>query len=116
MARAGATDIPREALDELKRHSDPMIGLWATYSLAVLPRRGPDAGPTAELENVAKFGGPAAELAARLLVALRATGEERERRLDEATEWLRRHHRQSAEIWSGWDVSDQGVVRRQAGR
>ena len=45
------TTIPREALDELKRHSDPMIGLWATYSLAVLPRGGPDPAPAAELET-----------------------------------------------------------------
>jgi hypothetical protein len=105
-------DIPRDALDELKGHSDPMIGVWATYSLAVLPPRGPDPGWISELENVARFQSPAGELAARLVGALRATGDERERRLDEATEWLRRHHPEAAEIWRGWEVQDQRVVRQ----
>ena len=36
------------------------------------------------------------------------TGEEREReqRLDEATDWLRRHHPEAAEIWRGREVRD----------
>jgi hypothetical protein len=93
--------IPREALDELRQQSDPMIGLWATYSLAVLPRSGPDPTITAELEKSAQVANPTGELARRLLGALRATGEERERRLDEATGWLRRHHPQASEIWRG---------------
>jgi hypothetical protein len=105
-------DIPREALDELKRHSDPMIGLWATYSLAVLPRGVPDAALAAELDRSAQAPDPTGELAARLLGALRATGGERERRLDQATLWLRRHHPQAAEIWRGWDVRDQHLVRK----
>jgi hypothetical protein len=104
-------DVPREALDELRRHSDPMIGLWATYSSAVLPRTGPDPALTADLEKAATAQGPTGELARRLLEALRATGEERERRLDEATEWLRRHHPEAAEIWRGREVRDQNVVR-----
>jgi hypothetical protein len=105
--------IPREALDELRRHPDPMIDLWATYSLAVLPRSGPDSALSAELEKAARAQGPTGELAGRLLDALRATSEERERehRLDEATEWLRRHHPQAAEIWRGWEVRDRMVVR-----
>jgi hypothetical protein len=103
--------IPREALDELRRHSDPMIGLWATYSLAVLPRSGPDPAMTAELERSARVPGATGELAARLLDALRATGEERERRLDEATDWLRRHHPQADEIWRGREVRDQRAVQ-----
>jgi hypothetical protein len=105
-------DIPREALDELKGHTDPMIGLWATYSLAVLPHGDPDPRPTAELENAAQGQGPTAELAARLLGALRAAGDERELRLDEATEWLRRHHPEAAEIWRGRGILDQRVVPR----
>lgn len=105
-------EISREALDELKRHSDPMIGLWATYSLAVLPRGGPDPAPAAELETSAQVSDPTGELAARLLGALRAKGGEREQRLDEATFWLRRHHPQAAEVWRGWEVRDQHLVRR----
>ena len=105
--------IPREALEELKRHPDPMIDLWATYSLAVLPRTGPDPALTAELEQAARAQGPAAELAGRLLDALRITDDEpqREHRLDEATGWLRRHHPQAAEIWRGWEVRDRSVAR-----
>lgn len=103
--------IPREALDELRRQSDPMIRLWATYALAVPPRPDPDPAMAAELEESAKVPGPTGELAARLLDAMRAAGEERERLLDETTEWLRHHHPQSADIWRGWEVRDYGVVR-----
>jgi hypothetical protein len=103
--------IPREALDELKHHSDPMIGLWATYSLAVLPRTGPDPALTAELEQAARAIGPTGELAGRLLDALRTAEErEREQRLDEATKWLRRHHHEAAEIWQGRQIRDEHVV------
>ena len=103
--------IPRQALDELRRHPDPMIAEWATYSLAVLSRGGPDSALAAELETSAHAPGPSGELATRLLAALRATGADRERQLDEATFWLRRHHPQAAEIWQGWDVRDLHVVR-----
>jgi hypothetical protein len=105
--------IPREALDELKGHADPMIGLWATYALAALPRGAPDPAATESLERAARGQGPAAELAGRLLEALRSPGGEpgREGRLDEATLWLRRHHPQAAAIWSGWEVRGQAVMR-----
>ncbi len=102
----------REALGELKRHSDPMIGLWATYSLAVVPHGDPDPAPAGDLAKAAAGGGPTAELAGMLRAALMATDEERELRLDEATEWLRRHHPQAAEIWTGWAVEDLRVVPR----
>jgi hypothetical protein len=104
-------DIPREPLDELKRHSDPMIGLWATYALAVLPRSGPDPAITAELEKAAHNSDADAALAALLLAALRTPEGERENRLDEATIWLRRHHSQAAKIWQGWEVRDRRLVR-----
>jgi hypothetical protein len=94
-------DIPREVLDELKRHPDPMTGLWAVYALAVVSRPGPDPEMTAELEKAASAPGPEGELAALLLAALRAPQEEREHRLDEATLWLRRHHPQAVKIWQG---------------
>jgi hypothetical protein len=105
-------DIPREALDELKRHPDPMIGLWASYSLAVVPHGDADPAPAGELTKAARGQGPTAELAALLHAALLAANEEREFRLDEATEWLRRHHPQAAEIWRGWEIQDRRVVPR----
>jgi hypothetical protein len=95
-------DIPREPLEELRRHSDPMVGLWAAYALARLPRPDPDPAMVAELEKAAGAPGPEGALATRLLDALRAPQEERERRLDEATVWLRSHHSQAVPIWRGW--------------
>lgn len=104
-------DIPSEALDELRRQADPMVALWATYSRAVLPRGGSDPALAADLEKQAGTPGPAGELAGMLLAALRSPGGERERRLDLAVVWLRRHHTQAAEIWRGWTVRDQHLVR-----
>lgn len=104
-------DIPREALDELRHHPDPMIRLQATYSMAVLSRSGPDHSPGADLEEATHAAGPAGELAVKLLGALRAAGGERERRLDEVTAWLRHHHPEAAEIWRGWTIRDQHLVR-----
>ena len=88
-----------------------MIAAWATYSQAVLELNGPDRTAVVDLEHSAQAPTPTGELAARLLAALRARGGGRERRLDEATFWLRRHHPQAAEIWRGWDVRDQHMVR-----
>jgi hypothetical protein len=99
-------DIPREALEELKRHPDPMIGLWATYALAAGSGTASDPARAAELEKSTATPGPIGELAAQLLGALRITPEERERRLDEATIWLRRHHPQAAKVWQGRDARD----------
>jgi hypothetical protein len=105
-------DIPREALDELKRHSDPLIGLWAQYALDVRPGITIDPAMTTELEQSARASGPTGELAAGLLDAMRAAGDDRELRLDEATAWLRHHHPQAAEIWRGWEIHDQHVARK----
>jgi hypothetical protein len=104
-------DIPPDPLDELKRRSDPMIDLWATYALAVLPRSGPDPVRTSELEKAAKASDAVGELAALLLAALRAPEGEREARLDDATTWLRHHHPQATKIWQGWTIRDHRLVR-----
>jgi hypothetical protein len=89
--------IPEVALDELARNSDPMIRLWAEYSLAVIP--GLKTGAAAKLEATARTIDENGKLAAMLLAAKNAPPEERERRLDEATLWLRHHHPQAAKIW-----------------
>ncbi len=102
-------DIPREPLQELKQHPDPMIGLWATYALAVLPQSGTDPAMLDELEETTHSADGREELAIRLVGAIRAE-RERESRLDEATIWLRRHHPQAAKIWQGWEVRDQQIV------
>jgi hypothetical protein len=89
--------IPEVALDELAKNSDPMIRLWAEYSLAVLPGVKSDA--PAKLEAAARDPDDNGKLAAMLLAAKNAPVEERERRLDEATLWLRHHHPQALTIW-----------------
>jgi hypothetical protein len=93
--------IPREALDELARHSDPMIGLWATYALAMLPRSSPDPTVVAELQKAAEAKNPEGELAGLLVTALRGPPAQGEQQLDEATMWLRGHHPQARKIWQG---------------
>ncbi len=102
--------IPREALDELAAHPDPMIGLWANLRLALLARDS-DSARAAALEQSAKRPGPTGELAARLLTAVRAPAPEREHKLDEATIWLRTHHPEAAKIWDGWKIADNQIVR-----
>ncbi|MFI5454417.1 MAG: hypothetical protein ACHRXM_03115 [Isosphaerales bacterium] len=96
--------IPREALDELAKHADPMIGLWADCSLAL--RSGTEPRQTDALDEAAQVRDENGELASMLLATLTAPREERERRLDEATIWLRHHHRQAAQIWRGWEIRD----------
>jgi hypothetical protein len=96
----GATrgySVPEVAIDELAKSSDPMIRLWADYSLAVMPGLKTDGA--AKLEEAARAKDENGELAAMLLAARNAPPDERERRLDEATLWLRHHHPQAAKIW-----------------
>ena len=97
--------IPREALNELSGHSDPMIGLWANSALALLAPDS-DPKPAAALDQATHVPGPTGELASLLLAAVRAPGAERETRLDAATVWLRTHHPQAAKIWEGWHEVD----------
>jgi hypothetical protein len=97
--------IPREPLEELKQHPDSIIRLWATYSLAVLPRSGLDSAMIGELEEASHAADARGELAPRLLGAIQVI-RERESRLDEATIWMRRHHPEAAKIWQGWDIRD----------
>jgi hypothetical protein len=100
--------IPRDPLEELARHTDPMIGLWATYALAALPDH--DALWVAKLEKAATEKGAPAELAASLLAALRSSQADREGRLDTTTNWMHHHHPQAAKIWQGWDIKNGRLV------
>ena len=89
--------IAQVALEELSKHSDPMIRLWALYSEAVLPDSKSDAA--AKLEAAARGDDENGRLAAMLLAAKNAPPQEREGRPDEATLWLRHHHPQAKKIW-----------------
>ena len=83
--------IPEVALDELAKNSDPMIRLWANYSLAVMPGLKTDAA--AKLEEAARSDRRERQARADACWRRRThSPEERERRLDEATLWLRHHH------------------------
>jgi hypothetical protein len=89
--------IPQVALEELEKSSDPMTRLWAEYALAVMPALKSTA--VAKLEEAARAGDENGKLATLLLAARNAAPKERERQLDEATQWLRHHHPQAAKIW-----------------
>ena len=59
--------IPREALDELAQHADPMIGLWANSALALLAAGlGHRDGRRSSSKRCARVPDPAGELAATL--------------------------------------------------
>jgi hypothetical protein len=100
--------VPSEALDELARHPDPMIGPWATCAAALSP--GAQSGRTGQLEAAAGDPGERGQLAKLLLAAVAALPEEREQRLDQATIWLRQHHPQAAQIWRGWEIRDGQLI------
>jgi hypothetical protein len=89
--------IPEVALEELAKSADPMIRIWANYSLAVMP--GLKTNAVAKLEEAARASDENGRLAAMLLAAKNAPPEEREQHLDGATRWLRHHHPQIAKFW-----------------
>lgn len=101
--------IPRDPVEELARHADPMISLWATCALAELPDA--DAVWSAKLEKAVAENGEPGELATSLLAALQSSETNREARLDAATFWMRHHHPQAAKIWQGWDVKNGRLVK-----
>jgi hypothetical protein len=101
--------IPRDAVLELARHDDPMIRACSYAAFAASP--GADPKMTAELDKAAQAPDQSGQLAAQLAAAVRAPEATRERRLDEATVWMRRHHPQAAQIWQGWQESDGRLTR-----
>jgi hypothetical protein len=104
--------IPAGPLDELRRHPDPAIRLWAAYTRAAASGRDIDAAR--ELGRAAERAGPEQELAAGLRDALGLRGVERDAALDRATLWLRRHHPEAARLWDGWEDHAGRLVRRPA--
>jgi hypothetical protein len=100
-AAEGGTIAP-EPLAELRRHPDPMIGLWAAFTQAAAHHDEDTA--RRDLQRAAGSEGPAGEQARSLLAALEARGDERTRGLMRATLRLRRGHPEAARIWEGWGV------------
>ena len=97
------------ALEELSNHTDAMTGLWAACALALTP--GSQQQRVTRLEQAARVPDDQGELASMLLAVIAAPPEERERRLDEATIWLRRHHGQASKLWQGWEIREGRLIR-----
>lgn len=94
--------LPGEPLTELRRHPDPIVSLWATYTQAVAGHGDPEAAEA--LAREAAGSGPLPELARLLLEAQRSTEPTRSEALDRATVWLHRHHPGAERTWRGWEV------------
>jgi hypothetical protein len=101
--------IPSDSLEELARHPDPMIVLWADYAMATGPDAADDA--VARLKKAARGADERAELAKMLVAALDGSPSEREDRLDQATIWMRHHHPQAAKIWQGYVVQAGKLIK-----
>jgi hypothetical protein len=100
--------IPWEPLDLLRERKDPAIALWATYTRAAMEPG--DAPALHALQQAAGRGDRFAPLASLLESAAKSRGDDRVKKLDEATAWLRTHHPEAAEIWKGWTVIDGRLV------
>ncbi|MEO6808599.1 MAG: hypothetical protein ABI353_05750 [Isosphaeraceae bacterium] len=94
--------VPDKPIAELRRHSDPVIALWATYTLAV---SGNDDAKTALIQST-KEPGLNRDLARLLASALDSKQPDRNARLNEATYWLRQHHPEAARLWQNWREHD----------
>jgi len=96
--------IAWEPLDELRDRSDKALSLWMTYTRAVM---GPGDAPSIKrLKDAAAQPGMYQALAALLLQASYASGDDRVRKLDEATAWLRVNHPPCVQVWEGWEERD----------
>jgi hypothetical protein len=101
--------ISRERLGELCRRNDPILRLWALYTLAMQPR--PDPQTVVEIEHAVQSAGPERELAKLFLAATKADEAHRIEILDQATSWNRQHHPDASRIWQGWTIRDQRLTR-----
>lgn len=110
-AAARGLAVPVDPLVELRdRGDDPALTLWADFALAAsAPADRADAA-TRALADAARGDRPDHALAQALLDSLHARGDERIRRLDVATRWLRTHHPEAARLWAGWRVEGDRLV------
>jgi hypothetical protein len=105
--------ISRERLGEICRQSDPILRLWALYTLAVQSR--PDPQTVVEIRRIAQATGPQREFAAILLSAVDSAESQRKEILDRASLWIRDHHSETRVLWQGWAVRDQKLIREAPG-
>ena len=96
---AHGSRLPGTALAELSQNSDPAIVAWARFAQAA----GGDQNAEASLR--AEAAASADSLARQLTEALDLqTPEDRVQALDRATLWLRDHHPDARDLWSGWEI------------
>jgi hypothetical protein len=115
-AAADGVTLPRDPLEILSRDPDPAIGLWATATLAL---QGPnDELSRRALNSACENAEPDRDLACLLADAAKenVTADRRKALLNQATLWLRSHHRESAQVWRGWTVSGDTLVRTPTSR
>ena len=100
--------IAWEPLDELRGRSDKAMGLWMTYTRAVMGSG--EAALAQQLRDAAAKPGAYQPLANLLSQAEAAKGAERVAKLDAATAWLRGNHPPCSQVWEGWKVVDGELV------
>ena len=113
MAYAAACGQPvdREALEELAERTDPILVLWARYTLAA--SRGGAPSSESILRATAVRDGPYRSLATWLVAALDAPRlAERRANLDTASLWLRTGHPEAAPLWNRWEIRGDRLVLR----
>jgi hypothetical protein len=105
--------VPREPLDELSRNPDAATALWASYAMAVSIDR--DSEAVERLQKAAAADGPLRPLAQQLLAArTEPQPDKRLEILDRATVWLRTGHPEASQLWRGWSVVGDRIVRGSA--
>lgn len=98
--------ISQEPLRELAGHDDPVIRLWALYTLAESSRY----NTNEEKSLRSSVDGTNPELASILVRALDAVSrDDRLELLDQATRWVRTHHPNSRAVWEGWTRAEDGA-------
>jgi hypothetical protein len=112
-AASKGVKFPREPLDELRRHPDPGVNLWANTAVALMEPNGPMTGT---LDQACRQDASTRELACLLARAVqdRDRPEKVNKDLDEATTWVREHHPGASDLWdrSGWEIRDGRLVQR----
>jgi hypothetical protein len=98
-AAAGGHVLDRTALEELSKHTDPNVAVWALFALALEDPPSPE-----------RLRLDMAELARKLQVAADLQPPARQEALDEATLWLRANNPECASIWQGWREDSKGIT------
>jgi hypothetical protein len=106
---AAGRSFPAEPLAELRRNADPMVGLWAAY--VEVEQSKDDDSPRSFLAEQATKSGDPGQLARLLSEALAAEPDHKARALNIASIWMRTHHPSSVQVWKGWALREDRLVK-----